>query len=284
MNDLGPSPPPIVQTLPYVAWMLLVSLSFGSFAFAVISRQLTDATIGYLRFTAASAALIGLLALFGDPGAPAVPLTALTVHGSTAGIATLRAEALVAFLVLAVVYVMVIRMQAAALIVGALAIGAAVGTLAVAALGWAPTYQEAVPLIVQMAMLAVITGGSLAAVVLGHWYLVTPGISERPLVLQARLLLAILLLQALLFVTWTTLAGGPGQTPFSSFTTGPVLLVVLRLLVTILFPIMLAVMAWRTALTRSMESATGLLYINLAAVMAGTIGAAALYISSGILV
>ena len=284
MNDLGPPPPPIVQTLPYVAWMLLVSLSFGSFAFAVVSRQLTDATVGYLRFTAAAAALIGLLALFGDPGAPEVPLTALTVHGSTAGIATLRAEALVAFLVLDVVYVVIIRMQSAALIVGALAIGAALGTLAVAALGWAPTYQDAVPLMVQMVMLALITGGSLAAVVLGHWYLVTPGISERPLVLQARLLLAILLLQALLFVTWTTLAGGPGQTPFSSFTTGPVLLVVLRLLVTILFPIVLAVMAWRTAQTRSMESATGLLYINLAAVMAGTIGAAALYISSGILV
>jgi hypothetical protein len=42
-------------------------------------------------------------------------------------------------------------------------------------------------------------------------------------------------------------------------------------------------MAWRTAMTRSMESATGLLYINLAAVMAGTIGATALYVSSGLL-
>ena len=50
------------------------------------------------------------------------------------------------------------------------------------------------------------------------------------------------------------------------------------------FPIVLVWMAWRTALTRSMESATGLLYINFAAVLAGTIGAAALYVSSGILV
>jgi hypothetical protein len=43
-------------------------------------------------------------------------------------------------------------------------------------------------------------------------------------------------------------------------------------------------MALRTAQTRSMESSTGLLYINLAAVLAGTIGAAALYVSGGILV
>ena len=282
MNDIPP--PPIVQTLPYVAWILLVTLSFGSFAFVVVTRQVTDATIGYLRFSAAAAALIGLFALFADPGSPATPLTALTVHGSTPATATLRAEALVLFLVLAVVYVFVIRMRSAALIVGALAIGAALGTMTVAALGWAPTTADAVPLVVQLAMLSVITGGSLAAIVLGHWYLVTPGISEKPLVLQSRMLLASLLVQALLFVTWTTLAGGPGQTPFSSFSSGPVLLVVLRLLVTILFPVALTAMAWRTALTRSMESATGLLYINLAAVMAGTIGAAALYVSSGILV
>ena len=68
------------------------------------------------------------------------------------------------------------------------------------------------PLLVQLAVLSFVTGGSMAAIVLGHWYLVTPKISERPLILQCRLLLAGLILQALLFVTWTTLGGGPGQT------------------------------------------------------------------------
>jgi hypothetical protein len=135
-----------------------------------------------------------------------------------------------------------------------------------------------------MAVLSLVSGGSMAAIVLGHWYLTTPKISERPLTLQCRMLLATLILQALLFVVWTTLGGGPAQTAFSAFTTGPVLLVALRLLVTIVFPIALVWMAWRTALTRSMESATGLLYINFAAVLAGTIGAAALYTANGILV
>ena len=136
----------------------------------------------------------------------------------------------------------------------------------------------------QLAVLSYVTGGALAAIVLGHWYLVTPKISERPLLLQTRLLLGGLIVQALLFVTWTTLGGGPGQLPFSAFTGANTLLVALRLIVTIAFPIVLTWMAWRTAQTRSMESATGLLYINFAAVMAGTIGAAALYVSSGILV
>lgn len=139
------------------------------------------------------------------------------------------------------------------------------------------------PLLVQLVMLSLVTGGSLAAVVLGHWYLVTPKISEKPLVLQAKLLLGVIGLQVLLFIVWTTLGGGPGQGAFDAFSGGSLLLVVLRLLVSLLFPLVLVWMAWRTALTRSMESATGLLYINQAAVMAGTIGAAALYISSGLL-
>ena len=85
-------------------------------------------------------------------------------------------------------------------------------------------------------------------------------------------------------MTWTTLGGGPGQAAWDAFSGANALLVVLRLLVSIVFPIALTYMAWRTARTRSMESATGLLYINLAAVMAGTIGATALYVSNGLLV
>ena len=140
------------------------------------------------------------------------------------------------------------------------------------------------PLLVQLVTLSIATGGSLAAVILGHWYLVTPRISERPLILQSRLLLATFIVQALLFVTWTTLGGGPGQDAWDAFSGSNALLVVMRGAVTIAFPAVLAYMALRTAQTRSMESATGLLYINLAAVMAGTIGAAALYVSAGLLV
>jgi hypothetical protein len=168
--------------------------------------------------------------------------------------------------------------------VAAVVAGVGIGlTLGAAAFGWAPTAVDAVPLLVQLVMLSLVTGGSLAAVVLGHWYLVTPKISDKPLVLQARLLLGLVGLQVLLFIVWTTLGGGPGQGAFDAFSGGNLLLVVLRLVVSLLFPLVLCWMAWKTALTRSMESATGLLYINLAAVMAGTIGAAALYLSTGLL-
>src|SRR4051812_18730857 len=197
---------------------------------------------------------------------------------------SLVAMTLVIFAVVAVAYSVVIGRPRLSLGIGLLGCATAMVVLARVSIDWAPTLADAVPLLVQLAVLSAVTGGSLAAIVLGYWYLVTPKISERPLLLQTRLLFASLIVQALLFVTWTTLGGGPGQTGFEAFTTGPVLLVALRLIVTIAFPIVLVWMASRTAQTRSMESATGLLYINFAAVMAGTIGAAALYVSSGILV
>ena len=72
--------------------------------------------------------------------------------------------------------------------------------------------------------------------------------------------------------------------PFASLTGPNALLVWLRLIVGLLFPLALTVMAYRTALTRSMESATGLLYIEFAVVLASTIVAAGLLFAEGVLV
>lgn len=274
--------PQIVQSLPYVAWVMLAALAFGSFALVCLTRWLTDATRGYLGFTSICAAILALLALATDWGLPRP--TDLVIQPAPAALDTLRQGALICFAALAVIYAFVLRGRLAGPATALAGLAAAAAALLAAAFGWAPTPVDAVPLLVQLVVLSLATGGSLAAIVLGHWYLVTPGISERPLILQARFLLAVLGMQLLLFVVWTTLGGGPGQGAFDAFTGGSVLLVALRLVVSLVFPLVLTAMAWRTALTRSMESATGLLYISLAAVMAGTIGAAALYVSAGLLV
>ncbi len=278
---MNPATPAIVHALPYVAWILLATLAFGSFVTLLVTRLLSDATSGYLRFTAASAAVLAFLALLVDGGL--TTSAGLVVEQPGPELVTLRWLGLVLFIVAAGGYSILLHRPRAGVALGSAAAIAGLATLASAAFGWAPTAADGVPLLVQLVALTIATGGSLAAIVLGHWYLVTPKISERPLVLQARLLLYTFVLQGLLFVTWTTLGGGPGQGAWDAFTTNT-LLVVLRGLVSIAFPIALAAMAWRTAQTRSMESATGLLYITLAAVMAGTIGAAALYVSTGLLV
>ncbi len=123
----------------------------------------------------------------------------------------------------------------------------------------------------------------MAAVVLAHWYLVTPRISERPLVLTTQLLMVVLIVQLLLFGVWLPRASRTWSRSRCSPATN-MLFVWLRLIVGLLFPLLLTAMAYRTALTRSMESATGLLYIEFALVMASTIVAAGLLFGEGLLV
>jgi hypothetical protein len=186
--------------------------------------------------------------------------------------------------IVAFAYAILLRRPMARHICSALGFSFGALTLLSAAAGWAPTAVDAVPFAVQLGTLSAVTGGSMAAIALGHWYLVTPKLSERPLTLEIRMLLTALIVQALLFVVWTTLGGGVDQQAWDALTGPSALLVWLRGAITIIFPLILVFMALRTAQTRSMESATGLLYINLAAVLAGTIGAAALYVSTGLLV
>lgn len=272
----------LAEALPYVNWITLVALAVGTFYFVAITGQVTDASTGYLRFTAISAGIIAALA-FASDGALPIP-TQLAIHSAPSELDTVRRLGLAAFAVDSVAYAVFLSRRRARLITGVA--GMALGAVALlgASFGWAPTDVDAVPLAVQLGTLAAAAGGSMAAVALGHWYLVTPKLSERPLLLQSQMLLTVLVVQALLFIVWGTLGTGVEQKPWEALSGSSALLAWLRGIITVGFPVVLVYMALRTAQTRSMESATGLLYINLAAVLAGTIGAAALYVSSGILI
>jgi hypothetical protein len=86
-----------------------------------------------------------------------------------------------------------------------------------------------------------------------------------------------------LFVAWLATGGGNGTAPFGALAGPWALFVWLRLIVGLIFPLIVSWAALQTARTRSMESATGLLYINVGAIAAGTILAAGLYFGAGLL-
>jgi hypothetical protein len=274
----------LAQAFPYIYWMLLVGLGVGAFAFVAITGRSSDATRGYLRFTAACAASLAGLGLLADLSLTVAP--ALVIRLPPADLELLRRAALATFAGLAITSVVVggnpVRLRRQAVALATLVAGGL--TLAAAAFGWAPSAPDGVPLLLQLMLLSLASGGALAALVLGHWYLVTPRVSERPLLLQARVLAGVLVLQLAVFATWALFGGGPRQAAFESLTGGAALFGWLRLVVSLVFPLVLVTMAWATARTRSMESATGLLYIAVAAIFAGTIGAATLYLAEGVLV
>jgi hypothetical protein len=271
----------IAENLAYINWTLLTGLAVGAFAAVYLARLRTTATRGFLAFTAACSVAFALLALASDMALPPREPGGLVLDAP-------RRLALAAFLVLGASYVLAIvrRVGAAWLGAGALAAGVAVWLLAAAE--WGGGGVGDLLLFVQLAVLGAATGGVFAAMILGHWYLVTPKLPEGPLVLIARLLLFVLVVQLGLFVVWAGAgAGAPGGTTAPGFGVlfGPwALFAWLRLIVGVAFPLAVSWAAVQTARTRSMESATGLLYINVGTIAAGTILASGLYSGAGILV
>jgi hypothetical protein len=274
------SPQQVGGSLAYINWTLLVTLALGIFTTVVVARMTVGATRGYLAFTALCAVVAGLLALLADLSLP-VP-TGLVIEPAP-GLDPARRAALAVFVALATAYLLVLSRGGRAPWLAGAGIGAGSVALILAAIGWAPGLAAGVPLAVQFLVLSAATGGVLAAMILGHWYLVTPRLSTEPLVLISRLLTAVVAVQLALFVTWTALGAGSGR-PFGALIGGSALFVWLRLLVGLVFPLAVSWMAVRTARSRSMESATGLLYIDTAAIVSGTIVAAGLYYAAGLLV
>jgi hypothetical protein len=273
----------IAQNLAFINWTVLTALAVGAFTAVVLARLRTDATRGFLAFTTGCALVLGLLALGSDGALPTFlidsPIAADPVWDAP------RRFALTAFCLLTVAFLAALLRGRRAAPVGLGGVIAGLAVLVFGSLGWGGGVLGAVPLLVQLSVLAAATGGVFAAMILGHWYLVTPRLPEAPLVLFGRLLTAIVGLQLVLFIVWVAVGAGPaGEGRFAALVGPWALFVWLRLLVGLVFPLIVSWAATRTATTRSMESATGLLYINVGTIAAGTILAAGLYFGAGLLV
>ena len=274
----------IAQNLAFINWTVLTGLALGSYAAVVLLRRRTSATRGYLGFTTACAVGFGVLAWASDRALPgSLGDSPVVVDPAWDGP---RGTALAAFCILAAAGLVARRawsVAAPAIEWTALAAGGA--TLAFGALAWGGPIAGSASLLLQLLIVSGATGGVFAAMILGHWYLVTPKLPEAPLILLARCLLAVVALQLVLFWAWTAFGAGPaGGAPFAALVGPWALFVWLRLIVGLIFPLIVSWASVQTARGRSMESATGLLYINVGSIAAGTILAAGLYFGAGLLV
>jgi hypothetical protein len=273
----------IAENLAFINWTVLTGLAVGSFAAVALARLRTEATRGYLGFTAACAVVLGWLAILSDGALPTPAAGSPVVLA--AGWDEPRRLAMWAFCLLAATYVVVLFRggRAPAIAIAGMTAGAAV--LVLAGLSWGGGPLGVALLVVQLAVLAAALGGVWASMVLGHWYLVTPKLAEAPLVRFARTLGLVVAAQVVLFLVWTGLGLGPSGVPgFGALSGAWAPFVWLRLIVGLLFPLVVSWAALQTARTRSMESATGLLYIDVGTIAAGTILAAGLYFGAGLLV
>jgi hypothetical protein len=121
-------------------------------------------------------------------------------------------------------------------------------------------------------------GTALTGLSLGHWYLVTPSLSVRPLVQLSLACLAALLIQAALLPLLLFLPPAAAQSLLTTYA----LFFGVRVVFGLGVPLLATVMTWRTARIRSLDSATGLLYVVTALIIAGEITARSLFFLTGV--
>ena len=273
----------IAESLAFINWTVLTALGVGSFAAVVAGRFRTEATRGYLAFTCFSAAVFALLGALADGGLPALPPD-LAVRSDPVWDGP-RRLAMYALPAIALVYAVALSRGRRAAPIALAGLAAAAAVLVTGALSWGGGGLASLLLLLELIGISVALGGVWAAMILGHWYLVTPRLPEAPLVRFARWLGIALAFQLVLFVAWLAFGAGPAGAPAFASLVGPwALFVWLRLLVGLVFPLVVSWAAIQTARSRSMESATGLLYINVGTIASGTILSAGLYFGAGLLV
>ncbi|MEX0683001.1 MAG: hypothetical protein WD904_10145 [Dehalococcoidia bacterium] len=168
----------------------------------------------------------------------------------------------------------------------ALGLGGAASMAGVAAIAFlAQVISEpawGVPLVfASLVVGALVVGAVSQGMVLGHWYLVTPRLPEQPLRELTGLLLVVIALQLVLLIPAVALPHDPVHTSVDTdILANPFFY--LRIGGGIVFPGLLVWMAYDSTGARAMQSATGLLYIAMALVLAGEVVGRGLMFASGV--
>ena len=255
-----------LEALPYVNWIFWAALTSGSLLVVGGTELLGGTTRGYRLFMAGFMMICAGVLLVSELN--------LVTTAAVESTADLRRGLVWAVAALAVAYLVasIANLPRSGL---AHAAGSA-GIFSLAALAVAGGTLNAPLFAAQLMLVAVALGAVTAAMLLGHWYLVTPKLSPAPLRRMMWLLLASLGLQALLFlVAVTAVSSGPLGGPIGWLTW-------LRLVAGILLPIGITVLALLASRAASLQASTGLLYIGLALVMAGSIAGASLAYLTGV--
>jgi len=191
------------------------------------------------------------------------------------------------------------RLRLLRLISGALTVLAGLTTLFVIAMIYRPLAAANLGgafTIASFFAAALALGGVMTAMWLGHWYLVTPALSEKPLQFATTLVLLGVLAQVIFAITagpsttytntaptstptitatpttavtpptnsQTRPAGVPVVAPLSTDAIGW-----LRILISFVLPLVLGGLAWKLIRDRSFQSATGMLYLVVVCAIAG---------------
>jgi hypothetical protein len=264
-----------IVTLPLVLAVVLVELAVGGAFLVWFLDRRGQAPGGFLKLASGvgalcAAASVGLI--------PTIIPRDLQKVGLDSGPLSSFGQALVVFTVLAVIQFVLTFLPIKDLrnVAGILTVVVGIGTLELAAISRPSPAPFDLFALFALPLGALALGGTDAAMLLGHWYLVTPKLSPAPLQNAALVVVVAVVLQlALVGVTYARgdLVGTTGQI-------GLVVALGIRVGVGLLMTLGVALGGWWTARMNT-QSSTGLLYVGLGTALAGEISARVIYFLTG---
>jgi hypothetical protein len=259
--------------IPLITLQAVVEVAVGGMLALYITDLTRQVTRGFLASTGVVLVLIGGLGVAAQFFLPdPAHLTDHPVNSSWVDPA-IRVSAV--FIALFVLYLVTVYLRPPVLhvVVGGLACAAGVAAIVAQAVAyptpaWGPYGTAASFLLSTLAI-----GGVTTAMLLGHWYLVVPNLSTRPLFILLGVVAASFVLQVVLAtVALLALAGSNGVASRADVVTGGYSIVFwMHVGAGIALPLLITGLAFQSTRLRSLMSATGLLYVAVVLTLVGQV-------------
>jgi hypothetical protein len=269
-------PPSLPDLAPLAGLLVLLELAVGTVAVSAALDQVGRVGRGFAGTTAAICALImgvDLLVISGSADLGAL------LHGGvdSAAVATFAHWA-VAFTVLLAVDALfaAVGTEASRRVVAAATVAVGVVTTVTAALAIGPALGGVGAAVVAFLSASLLGGTALAGMLLGHWYLVTPSMSFRPLRLSIYAVFAAVLIDCAVIAAALLTAGGSRQRLISGDQAFLFWLLVIGS--GVLFTAAVNAFTLYFARIRANQPATAMLYVLIISVVMGLVPAHLVYL------
>jgi hypothetical protein len=251
-----------IEAIFFVNWIFWAALSAGTLLVVGLTELFGGTTRGYRLFMAGLMAVFAVILVASD-----LALPVSSTEGLRRALTFAVAGGTGAYLVASIA-----RWPRAWLAIG----GGILGLAALVVLAAAGGTRSSPIFASQLVLAAIALGAVNAGMLLGHWYLVTPKLSPAPLRRMMWLLIGALVLQGVAFILAIAVVGTEPLAGSLAW------LAWLRLGAGIFLPIVATILALMATRASSLQASTGLLYIGLALVMAGSIAGASIAYLTGV--
>jgi hypothetical protein len=273
-----------VLALPFAAYFLLLEAAVGGTIALFWVHLRGEVTRGFTIFTGICFVVCGALAIWLRITFP--PFVSEEVNPTALVWFAAERTLSIAFVVLLALYLIGLRPQGESRNPITRLLGPLVPLLGLASLWCAALVDPSPQLLGLGAPLAVLAGSvalgsALTGLSLGHWYLVSPTLSVRPLIQVTLACLAAVVAQIVL-LPLLLLVPGPSLDRLQTLYSEYLVFLGVRVVFGLFVPLVATFMTWRTARIRSLDSATGLLYVVAALILAGEIAARTLFFLTGL--